>query len=188
MSMDYYIYLKDTKQFSIQSFEQYCHTLGLSIAVYPSFNFAENFGFLPMRLIDTRFATGGESNAYLSGFEMYSSEYRHTIPEPKKPSGFFRKLFKPQPVEESPFDKAVEDASTLVSMRCSSADSFEILLAYVFGAYLVKHCDGVFDDPQTGQFYNVSKHIEIEIETIISELQSAAAAGELLTHEFKEWL
>ena len=97
------------------------------------------------------------------------------------------KIFKAKPIQETPFDRAIKDATWLIELRCGSADSFEVLLAYIFGAYLVKCCGGVFDDPQTGQFYENSNHLESEITAIISELLEQGNTGELLTHEFKEW-
>ena len=100
---------------------------------------------------------------------------------------FFQKLFKAKPVQETPFDRAVKDAVWLAELRCGSADSFEVLLAYVFGAFLVKCCGGVFDDPQTGQFYDDYTHLETEIMAIIAQLQEQKKAGELLTHPFREW-
>lgn len=187
MSMDYYIYLKQPDGFSVQSFESYCTTLGLCVTIHPSFNLLEDSGFAPMRLINERFAKEGESKAFLSGFELYSSEYQHLSRSPKKKTGFFQKLFKAKPVGETPFDRVTKDASVLLELRCSGADSFEVLLAYVFGAYLVKHCGGVFDDPQTGQYYDNCKLLEIEIAEILTELLQQANKGELLTHEFTEW-
>lgn len=188
MSMDYYIYLKRTDEVSIHSFEQYCRSLDLCITLHPSFDLSNGAGFLPIRFTDTRFSKSSENNTFLSGFELFSSEYHHVSPSQKKETGFFCKLFKPKPVEETPFDRAVKDATVLIELHCSSADSFEILLAYTFGAYLVKCCGGVFDDPQTGKFYDESKHLEIEIATIITELQEQANTGDLLTHEFREWI
>lgn len=185
--MDYYIYLKQTDGFSVKSFESYCSTLGLHVTTHPSFNLLEGSGFEPMRLIDERFAKEGEYKAFLSGFELYSSEYQHILQPPKKKIGLFQKLFKAKPVEETPFDRVIKDASVLIELRCSGEDSFEVLLAYVFGAYLVKHCGGVFDDPQTGQYYDNCNHLENEIAEILTELLQQANADELLTHEFTEW-
>ena len=187
MSMDYYVYLKQADAFSSHSFEQYCSSLGLHIELHPSFNLLEDTGFSPIRLDDERFVIDGRSHDFLSGFELYSSEYHHILQPQKKPTGFFSKLFKAKPIQEKPFDRAIKDATWLIELRCGNADSFEVLLAYVFGAYLVKCCGGVFDDPQTGQFYDDNSHLESEIPAIISELLEQADAGELLTHEFKEW-
>lgn len=187
MSMDYYVYLKQADAFSSQSFEQYCSSLGLHIELHPSFSLLEDAGFSPIRFIDERFARDGRSHDFLSGFELYSSEYHHILQPQKKATGFFHKFFKAKPIQEKPFDSAIKDATWMIEVCCGSSDSFEVLLAYVFGAYLVKCCGGVFDDPQTGQFYENSNHLESEITAIISELLEQANAGELLTHEFEEW-
>ena len=187
MSIDYYIYLKETDAFSSQSFEQYCSSLGLHIELHPSFNLLEGAGFSPIRFIDERFAGNGGSHDFLSGFELYSSQYHHVLQPQQQPKGFFQKLFKVKPVQETPFDRAVKDATWLIELCCGIADSFEVLLAHVFGAYLVKSCGGVLDDPQTGQFYDEHNHLESEIKAIMAELLEQANAEELLTHEFKEW-
>ena len=187
MSMDYYVYLKQTDAFSSQSFEQYCSSLGLHIELHPSFNLLEDAGFSPFRLTDERFVRDSGSYDFLSGFELFSSEYHHILQPQKKTTGFLRKLFKTNPIQEKPFDRAIKDATCLIELRCGSADSFEVLLVYVFGAYLVKCCGGVFDDPQTGQFYDDNNHLESEIAAIISELLEQTNSGELLTHEFMGW-
>ena len=83
MSMDYYIYLKHPNAFSVQSFEQYCSSLGLHIELHPSFNLLEDAGFSPIRLIDERFVRDGRNHDFLSGFELYSSEYQHVL-QPQK--------------------------------------------------------------------------------------------------------
>lgn len=187
MSMEYYIYLKRADAFSARAFEQYGSSLGLHIELYPSFCLLENVGFLPIRLMDERFAADGSNDDFLSGFELYSSEYHHVSRTQKKATGFLSKWFKTKPARETPFDSAVKDAAWLIGLRCGSADSFEVLLAYVFGAYLVKYCGGVFDDPQTGQFYADHSHLENEVTAIIAELQKLKNTGELLTHEFEKW-
>ena len=185
MSMDYYIYLKHPDAFSVPAFAQYCVFLGLNIELHPSFKLLEETGFSPIRLIDERFAGDGGNHDFLSGFELSSSEYHHVLQTQK--GGFWHKIFKAKPVQETPFDSAVKDAAWLMELRCGNADSFEVLLAYIFGAYLVKCCGGVFDDPQTGQFYEDHHHLESEIEAIIAELLEQENAGELLTHDFQEW-
>ena len=187
MSTDYYIHLKQLSTFSTTSFEEYCNSLGLCVAVHPSFNIFEHSGYVPMRFVDERFSNAGGPSDFLSGFELFLDEYNHEI-QPKKPKGFFQKLFLPKAKKDNPFDITVKDFQTVIVLNCSSSDSFEILLAHVFGAYFVKCFGGVFDDPQSGQFYDDSKHLEAEIATIVEELSQQATAGELLTHTFDGWL
>lgn len=186
MSMDYYIYLKDREGISRESIEGYCASLGLNASMHPTFKLLEDAGFLPVRLIDKRFSEE-ESKAFLSGFEVYVSDYQHVTQPQKKTPGLFTKLFKGKQDTEKPFDRAVKDASVLIELSCGYGDSFEVLLAYVFGAYFVKHHGGTFDDPQTGKFFVDSSQMEDEISHIIAELKKCASAGELLTHEFTEW-
>ena len=183
MSIDYYVYIKNPDAFSIPSFEQYCSSLGLHIELHPSFNLLEDAGFSPIRLIDARFFRDSRSHDFLSGFELNSSEYQHILQPQKKATGFLHKLFKAKPIPETPYDRAIKDATRLIALRCGSADSFEVLLAYIFGAYLIKCCGGAFDDPQTGQFYDDHNHLESEIRAIIADLLEQDNTGELLTHE-----
>ena len=187
MSIDYYVYIKNPDAFSVPSFEQYCSFLGLRIELHPSFSLLEDAGFSPIRLIDERFVRDGRNHDFLSGFELYSSEYQHIVQPQKKTAGFLRKIFKAKPIQETPLDRAIKDATWLIELRCGSADSFEVLLAYIFGAYLIKSCGGVFDDPQTGQFYDDHSRLESEIKAIIAEFMEQTSAGELLTHEFTGW-
>lgn len=186
--IDYNIYLKQADAFSAPSFEQYCSSLGMHVELYPSFNLSEHTGFLPMRLIDERFGEDGGNHDFLSGFEYYLSEYQHMVQPQKEKKGFFARFSKAKPAQESPFDSAIKDASWQVGLCCGSADSFEVLLAYIFGAYLVKYCGGVFDDPQTGQFYDDVEQLESEIAVIIADLPELKNSGELLTHKFEEWM
>ncbi len=187
MSIDYYIYLKDAENFSAEDFEEYCNSLGLCVVLHPSFDLLKNTGFIQIKFTDMRFAENEEDGAFLSGFELFSSEYRH-IPQPeKKKGGLIGRLFKKGSDEKSPFDKAIKDSTLVLEISCRSEDSFEVLLAHVFGAYFVKDLCGVFDDPQTGQFYDDNKHLEDVITEILTELQEEKNKGELLTHKFVKW-
>ncbi len=188
MSVDYSVYLKQADAFSAQSFEEYCCSLGLNVKLHPEFILSEDSGFLPFRLMDERFAVDGGNHDFLSGFEIYSSEYHHIIQPREKKTGFFKKLFKANTEEETPFDKAVKGSSLLITLVCGYSDSFEVLLAYVFGAYLVKHCGGVFYDPQSDRFYDDRDSLENKVAEIVSELQELKSTNKLLTHEFEEWL
>ena len=187
MSIDYFVYLKHADRFSSHDFEQYCNSFGLQVELHPSFNLLEDTGFSPIRLIDKRFADHNQNYDFLSGFEVYPSEYEHDVQPQIKPTGFFQKLFRKKPAQETPFDIAIKDAAWHIMLACHSGDSFEMLLAYIFGAYLVKHCSGVFDDPQTGQFYDDHKHLECEVTAFIEILLEQRKNSELLTHEFTGW-
>jgi len=183
MSMSHYVYLKDTAGFSAAAFEDYCGRLGLQVQVHPEFDFEKSSGFLPMHLTDGRFGKGGD---FLSGFEFWLMDCPKITPARKKLTDLFRK--KAPPVEESDFEREVRGAQWVADLRCSSADSFEVLLAYVFGAYLVGDLGGVFIDHQTGVYYTAPADIEADIRQIITQLQKDASAGVLLTHDFTRWL
>lgn len=188
MSIDYYIYLKQLEQFSSKAFSQYCDSIGLCAAFHPKFDIVEASDFVPIRLSDKRFAKDGAKFDFLSGFELFLSEYHHREPKPKEGhKSIFRKLFPKKPKAENAFERAIKDSSMVIAVSCRSSDSFEVLLAYVFGAYLVKFCGAIFDDPQTGQFYDNSNLLETEIAAILDELLQQAATGELITHQFTAW-
>lgn len=183
MSIDYFVYLKKPENYSSGEFERCCESLGLRAEMHPAFSFREDSGFTPICLTAEQLAANGP---YLSGFEFYFSEYLHAV-TPKKAPGLLGKLFRKNTAEESPFDAAVKDSVALVELHCGTADSFEVLLAYVFGAYLVKYCGGVFDDPQTGQFFDTCDRMEAAVAEILQELQGLADAGQLRTHRFTGW-
>ncbi len=186
MSIDYWVYLKQRDLFSVKSFEEYCNSIGLCITMDPSVDLSAVSGYVPIRFTDKRFSNVNTKGDFLSGFEMYFHEYHEEIQPQKKPVGFFRKLFPPKPEKESSFSLATRDSRWMIALNCSSADSFEIFLAYVFGSYLIK-CGGVFDDPQSGRFYDNSKAMETEIAANLEELLRQAADGELIMHPFESW-
>lgn len=181
MRINYYVYLKDTVEFSSPAFESYCARLGLQVTVYPKFDFWKDFGFLPMRLVDWRFGGCGD---FLSGFEFCSLECPKITPQKKKFTDLFPK--KPQPVEETDFERAVRSSQVVIALRCGGGDSFESLLAYIFGAYLVADMGGIFVDHQTGAYYTDGQSIEEYISQIIVQLQKSPS--QLLTHQFEKWI
>ena len=187
MSMDYYIYLKQINRPVAKDFEQYCKGLGLNVTVQPEFAFAAASSYLPMRLIDDRFSDAESCGGFKTGFEISFSAYQHEEQPVKKAGGLLRKLFPPKPTEETGWDRATKDCDTVVSLQCRSFDSFSVLMAYVFGAYLVRCRGGVFDDPQTGQFYDAGKHLELEIAVILEDLVQKKADGALTVHPFSTW-
>lgn len=187
MSTDYYIYLKQIDQFSVKSFNQYCDSIGLCVAIHPAFDIFGESGFIPIRFVDKRFSKAGENFDFVSGFEFSLSEYHYIMQPQEEPKSIFRKLFPKKQKEETAFDRAIKDSTMMAAVSCRSVDSFEVLLAHVFGAYLVKYCGAIFDDPQTGQFYDNSNWLETEIAAILDELSQQAAASGLVTHQFKVW-
>lgn len=186
MSMDYFVYLKH-KLPDKSDYESFAKTLGFQITVHPEIELMNDTGFCPIRLTDTRFADINGSDTFLTGFELYHDDY-HPSQSPVSVSkgflGLFRKKIQPK---ETPFDLAVKDSSVVISLRCSGSDSLEILMVYLFGAYCVKHCNAVFDDPQFGCYYIDTTVIETEISKIVDELCEEKESGNLCTHKFEEW-
>lgn len=172
--LSHYVYLKNTADFSIPDFEEYCAKLGLRITVHPDFDFQKDSFFLSMRLMDDRFGGSGD---FLSGFALRTMQCPRPEPE-KKPS---------QPIELTDFEQAVRGARFLLNLRCCGRDSLEVLMVYVFGAYLVTHMGGVFVEDRTGIYYTVTAPMETAIEKNITRLQEASAAGHLSVLDFTGW-
>ena len=185
--LDFCIYLKNIDAFSPQAFEAYCLSLGFDIKLHPAFDLVKNVGFLPMRLIDVRFAIYQNGGSFLTGFEVYSEPSEHTVSAPPQKVSLFKKLFSKKQPKETPFDQAVKDCTYLVSLRCGVADSFEILMAFIFGGYLIKTYGGIFDDPQCDYYYDDSQQLELAANEFLAHLIEKSEKGELQTHPFQGW-
>lgn len=186
MSMDFYLYLKQTMPDKFK-FERYAMEQGFQIKVHPEIDLMTNAGFCPICLTDERFADEPGANAFLTGFELDHDKFTPIKPTTTVSKGFFGLFRKKQP-KATPFDIAIKDSSIVLAVSCSTVDSFEALMAYIFGSYCVKYCNAIFDDPQLGCFYNNAKEIEIEIERITEELCEEKEAGKLQIHRFEKWL
>ena len=182
MSIDYYVYTNDLKCFTSEEFFKYAQIHGVKLRTEDEFRITKNEGFVPFLLNVDFIDSISTDTTFLSGFEVYTSEYKPTKYEPIKPT-FFQKLFGkiPELPEPTRFDIAVSGLDTQITLNCSSADSFEIFLAYIIGAYFCKR-GGVFDDPQLGCFYDDYKDIEFQIELLKEDLKELAKNGELCTH------
>lgn len=187
MSLDYYVYLK-RKMPNKSAFEEYAKELGFELNVHPKIDFMTDTGFCPICLTDVRFGNENESNAFLTGFEIYHDDFHPSKPNTSGSKGIWGLFQKKVQIKETPFDLAVKDSSLVLSLSCSGIDSFEILMAYIFGAYCVKHCNAVFDDPQYGCFYNDAAIIESEISRIVEELVDIKESGDLHVHLFEAWI
>jgi len=187
MSIDYYAYVKDMSHFSVKQCEEYISNLGIKIKIYPEYDAYSHAGFLPIKLDGDFISEALAGKSFLSGFEISLNQYEYT-PVINKPPKLLGKIFKKDvEQQEKPFDNAVKDSSHYFLFNCSAQDSFEILLAYAFAAYLCKDCNAVFDDPQTGQFFDKEKLIIVEVNAIIDELKIMYQNGKLTTHDFVEW-
>lgn len=184
MSIDYCVYVKNIENFSTEGFFRYASALGVDLRTEEDFAIAEARGFQPFLLNLHFLDTVSSEKTFLSGFEMYTDEHKYTYEKTDKPT-FWQKIFNRTSStlpESSPLSKAVSDAKTVVSVNCSSSDSFEVLLAHIFAAYLCSSCGGILHCPQTGKLYEDVKVIESEIAFIKEELNREALAGELCTH------
>ncbi|MBQ9133243.1 MAG: hypothetical protein IJX64_01785 [Clostridia bacterium] len=183
MSIDYYAYIKDIANFSVAELAAYAATVGVDLRVEEDLNLLEAEGFQPFHL-RVGFIDGiAPEQTFLSGFELYTSEYVHEPPAPVQ-LRFWQKLLgkKPLAPAPNPFSAAVADAKYCAAMCCSGADHFEPLLAYIFGAYVCKFCGGVLDDPQTGCYYDHVGQIESGIFAMQAELNREAQSGDLQVH------
>lgn len=187
MSLDYYVYLKNPDALSNPAFEEYCASLGFDVELHPVTNLLSDDGFVPVCLTDDRFAQYG-GNQFLTGLESFPAPYQPVERDTSKPRGFFG-LFQKKPREESPIEKKIKDSAFVLALTCRSVDSFEHIIAILLGAFCVRHCGGIFDDPQTGKYYDDAE--ELEQETLVyavNELIEEAEEGDLRTHPFEGWL
>jgi hypothetical protein len=168
MSLEYTIYLKRTDTLTKKAIEEYAASIGLSITLHPDVQLISDEGFCPICMKDDRFVQKGSGNLFLTGFELFPSEYEEDM-------------------EDQPESK-VKGSSFVLDLCCSAVDSFETLMAYVLGAFCIKKCDGVFEDLQAERYYHDSAEIEQEIEIILEELISEAKHNRLRMHKFERWI
>ena len=110
---------------------------------------------------------------FITGFESYPSLY-----SPKQGA-----------TKELPFDpKKIEGRTFVLFLSCGMSDAFEPLIAYLFGAFCIKCCGGVFYDPQDDICWDDLSEIERTIASDIEELIPAVKQGQLPTHEFEGWI
>ena len=187
MSLDYDVYLKNPDAFSNPAFEAYCASLGFDVKLHPDTNLMSDDGFVPVCLTDDRFVQNG-SNQFLTGLESFPAPYQPVARDTSKPCGLLG-LFHKQPTEETPFEQKTKDAAFVLAMTCRSMDSFEHIIAILLGAFCVRHCGGIFDDPQMGRYYDDAEELEQEtLAYAVKELIEEAEAGDLRTHPFEGWL
>lgn len=164
--LDFNIYLKHPENFSLPIFEQYCISMGLNVALHPSFELEKwNGGFVPARFVDSRFKQYQDDSAFLTGFELYFERCDRNVSN--LPNG--------------------SDYPYVVGLRCGVADSFELFMAFVFGAYLTKTCEGVFEDPQNDVWCEDFQELEDAVGEILTELLDMSKNGGLRTHRFDGW-
>ena len=75
-----------------------------------------------------------------------------------------------------------------VQLHCSGMDSFEPVLARLMAAFCIRNYGGIFDDPQSGRYYDNAEELEQEIAAAVDDLSAEAEKGNLRTHPFEGWL
>lgn len=122
MSVDYYIYVKDTNHFSIKQCEDYVKSLGLSVEFYPNFNIYTHTGFLPIRLDGLFISDSLAGKSFLSGFETQLDQYEYCPPE-KESKGLLNKFFRKNTAkQETTFDNAIKESSHCFYIHCGTQD------------------------------------------------------------------
>lgn len=163
------IYLKNPDALSKEAFEEYASSLGFDIILHPDFQLLTDDGLCPVRLQDNRFVQNDGGNLFMTGFESY-------------PLGWLNNTY----VATKPNE---EGASFVLLLRCySGIDYFGPLTAYLFGAYCVKYCKGVFEDFEGEMRFDDLTEIEREIAVFTDELISEAKQGRLCSCPFDGWL
>ena len=196
MSLDLYVYLKEDSGFSPKGFEAFCRSLNLQVHIPPDFDIREGCDRVPLTFTSDAFSETGKAESYSTGFELFVSDYEYSPcpvekPRTEKPVGFLQRLFSkkrreevPEEVpeelpQETPFEQAIKDCQKQLALVCHSGDSFELLMAYLFGAYLVDSLGGILDDPQTGRYFQNSQELKAEIASVWEYLHRLSDSGEL---------
>ncbi len=182
MSMDYYFYLRDTRGFSSQSFEAFCASVGYSVRLHPNANLVTDKGFLPACLTDERFTMDG-NDRFLTGIDWFFAPHQPELEE-KKPSGL-RALFRRK--AESPVQKQIRNSTVEMSAGCHFIDAFELLIAHLLGAYLIKSCGAVMYDPQSGMYYTDAAAVQETLNGLVKAMLASKEKGTLRVHPFEEW-
>ncbi len=163
------VYLKNPDALSKEAFKEYASSLGFDIILHPDFQLLTDEGHCPVRLKDDRFVQNGGRNLFMTGFECYPCGWLNDSYDAAKPNE--------------------EGASFVLLLRCySGIDCFGPFTAYLFGAYCVKFCEGVFEDFECEMRFDDPADIEREIAVFTDELISEAEQGRLYSCPFEGWL
>ena len=184
MSMDYYYYVKSTDGISTQGFEAYCASIGYTVRLHPDTDLITDKGFVPACLTDDRFTIDG-NNRFLTGVEWFFAPYRPE-PEAEKTSGLWG-LFRKKNKTESPIQKRVRNSTVEMSAACHFIDAFELLIALLLGAYLIKTCGAVMHDPQSGRYFDDEATVREIINGLVKAMLASKEEGTLRVHPFERW-
>ena len=163
------IYLKDPDAVSKEAFEEYASSLGFDIHLHPDFHLLTDEGFCQLCLKDERFVQNDGGDLFLTGFECYPWAWLNDSYESAQPEQ--------------------EGTSFVLLLRCySGIDYLSPLAAYLFGAYCIKNCGGVFEDFEAEMSFDDLAEIESEIGDYTDFLISEAEKGRLPTCPFERWV
>ena len=186
MSMDYLLFLRRPEAFSREDFAKYCKAQGFLVMIDPEYVLQEDTGFVPFCYTDGRFTGTDGTHRFLTGFESYPEPYSPAAAqETPAPKGFFGKLFGKKTAAMKPTEQSVPDAKMLLTLVCHG-DAFEVLMAHLFGAYLLRASGGVMEDPQLGKRYEDAGDVETEVQRILAEELEEEKTGKLVKHPFPE--
>ncbi len=166
---DCVVYMKNPDALSKEAFEEYAASLGFDITLHPDFQLLTDKGFCPVCLKDDRFIQNEGGNLFLTGFECY-------------PWGWLNDSYDAAKPEE-------EGASFVLLIRCySGIDYFGPFTAYLFGAFCVEYCGGVFEDFEGEMCFDYPAEIEREMAVFTDELIFELEQDRLLVYPFEGWL
>lgn len=184
MSMDYYYYLNHTDGISTQGFEAYSASIGYRVQMHPDTDLLQDKGFLPACLTDDRFTMDGNKR-FLTGIDWFFAP-NQPEPEEERQAGL-RSFFWGKKKKEPPIQKRIRNAAVEMSAGCHFIDAFELLIAHLLGAYLIKTCGAVMYDPQAGRYYDDAAAVQKTLEELVQAMLASKENGTLRVHPFERW-
>ena len=198
MSYDLTFYVSDIDNSIIPKWLAEFEKFNLKCEIHPDTNLDDQSGFLPFKVKILKSKILELLNRdYISGYEMYISEYYHEefikeINEMKiKRQSFIDKLFKKKiKREEEEFPEGIElilkQAKKEICLNIGYSQTLEIIMAWYSGAILINLLGGVIFDPQTGEYFDKESAI-IQARKVFEELEGLGFEKWKLT-EFEGWL
>lgn len=181
MSLDYNIYLSHIENFNRHDCEKYFAELGLNVEMCPDYSLTEDTGFFPIKLSSNFLNDSNLMMPLVSGFELFCSDY--TPPLRKK--SIFEKLFqKKQDIDEG-LPKELLKCDRVLNLYCF--ETLEVLTVFAFAAYVVKTCDGVFENAQIERFYTTEEEVKAVFYGAFREILDENDKDQLIFHEFVSW-
>lgn len=178
MSYDLNIYLKNISDVDKNTCISYLSKFGMDVDIYPEVDFNTHTGFLPFKFKLHNPPKYIEDMTYLSGFEYYADifNYNNEIETISQEDSY---LF------DAEFDYLIKECAYVINLYISAQDSFEVRFAFLFGAYLVDCCGGIFIDNQSGLM--LAKNASETLFPLVLEYESAINVQTIKTHFFEAW-